>query len=113
MLPVVQAQAVGGTPAWVENLPSDSSSAYFLGRSSQASLSNAKTDSFNDAVKKASSALTPGEPYTGNSFVRDAAVVQDTFFTFEKKSSTYIYYTLLRIGRENLHPPLAVYRQKD
>lgn len=114
ILPVVHAQSGVSVPAWVENLPSDSHNFFFLGKSSQPSLSNAKIDSLNDALGKASSALNlGGEPYTATvaSLVKDSAVVQDTFFIFDNKSSAYVYYTLLRISRDNTRPPLSVYRQ--
>jgi len=104
LLRPVYAQAAQEAPSWVQNLPSDSRNLYFRGKSSQSSLSRAKSDSFNEAIKQASAALTPSEIYTDTTLVRDAAVAQDTFFTFDKNSSMYVYYTLLRISRGSLQP---------
>ncbi len=112
LLRSVYAQAGPEAPSWVQNLPSDSRNMYFGGKSTQNSLSRAKTDSFNDAIKQASAALAPPELYTDSTFVRDGAVVQDTFFTFDKNSSNYVYYTLLRLSRGSIHPTMSFYQQK-
>ena len=116
-LRVVHAQAESASPEWVQQLPSDKRSFYFLGKGRDASLTTAKTNSLQDAIRTASSALTPGEPYSAERSVstpiKDAAVVQDTFFTYDKPSASYTYYTLLRISREiqNFRPTLTVYHQ--
>lgn len=117
-LPLVYAQSSSPAPAWVNKLPSDDRSFYFLGTASDASLSNARTNSLNDAINKASSALMPGEPYSAgrspSAPIKDAASVQDTYFSFDKKSATYSYYSLLRLARDiqDIHPTLTVYQQK-
>ena len=112
LLRPVYAQAAPEAPSWVQNLPSDSRNIFFLGKSSQNSLARAKSDSFDDAMKQASAALAPSELYTDSRFVREAAIVQDTFFAFDKNSSNYVYYTLVRLGRGSLHPAMSVYQQK-
>jgi hypothetical protein len=117
-LPRVYAQSSSLVPPWLNKLPSDDRSFYFLGTGSDASLSGAKSNSFNDAINNASSKLTPGEPYgAGRSVstgVKDAATVQDTFFTYDKRSAIYSYYTLLRLSREiqDVLPTLKVYKQR-
>lgn len=84
--------------------PSDIYSRYFVGVSTDASLANAKANSLSEAIDKATQALLPGEPYSSiagpNTLVKDAAVVQDTSFTYDSGSSKYMYYTLLRVSRE-------------
>ncbi|MBZ5696648.1 MAG: hypothetical protein LAN36_14975 [Acidobacteriia bacterium] len=117
-LPLVYAQSSSPAPAWITKLPSDDRSFYFLGTASDASLSGAKTNSLNDAINKASSALMPGEPYSaersGITSIKDAASIQDTFFSYDKNSATYSYYTLLRLSREiqDIRPTMTVYQQK-
>lgn len=113
LLRPVYAQAVSEGPSWVQKLPSDGRDIYFRGQSSQASLSKAKADSLDDAIKRASAALTPSEVYIDSTFVRDMATVQDTFFVFDKQSSNYTYYTLLRISSATAHPATSAYRKKD
>ena len=114
----VYAQSNSPAPAWINKLPSDDHSFYFLGTGSDASLSTAKANSRNDAINRASSALMPGEPYNAgqstNAPVKDAASVQDTYFSYDKKAGLYNYYTLVRLSREiqDIRPALAVYQQK-
>jgi hypothetical protein len=109
----VYAQSVSDGPSWIQKLPSDDRDTYFRGQSSQASLSKAKVDSLDDAIKRASAALTPSEVYDDSTFVRDMAAVQDTFFVFDKQSSNYTYYTLLRISSATAHPATSTYKKKD
>jgi hypothetical protein len=117
-LPEVYAESAVQAPAWTEKLPTDSRSFYFLGVSRDASLALAQTNSFNDAVSKASQALIPGEPYSSeksvNISVKDAGAVQDTFFNYDGKSGAYTYYTLFRISQAiwSFRPALAKYQQK-
>jgi hypothetical protein len=117
-LPLVYAQSSSPAPAWVNKLPSDDRSFYFLGTASDVSLSSAKANSLNDAINKASSALMPGEPYSAGQSasapIKDAASVQDTYFSYDKKAATYNYFTLLRLSREiqEVLPTLTVYKQK-
>jgi len=116
---LVYAQSSSPAPVWIKKLPSDDLSFYFLGTASDASLSGAKTNSVNDAINKASSALMPGEPYSAkpslSTPIKDAASIQDTFFSYDKDSATYTYYTLLRLSREiqDVRPTTTVYQQKN
>jgi hypothetical protein len=119
VVPSVYAQSISSAPEWINKLPSDSRSFYFVGTASDTSLSNAKISSLNDAIGRASSALMPGEPYNSGASVKapvkDAASVQDTYFSYDKKSAVYNYYTLVRLSREiqDIRPALTVYQQKN
>jgi hypothetical protein len=115
-LSAVEAQSAGVAPAWVQKLPSDNRNLYFVGKNTDTSLSKAKANSYADGANRIAQAFGGGEPYTSTpareSLIQNASVVQDTFFTFDSGTSSYTYFTLLRVSRDLLSTPLE-FKQKD
>ncbi len=102
ILPVVYAQSAANLPTWTKTLPSDNSSLYFRGVGNDASLSEAKTKSVNDAYNKALQYLKGEAPQASDadvlSLIKTAAIVQDS--AFAAGNNGYTYYTLLRLAKE-------------
>ena len=103
MLPVVYAQSAANLPTWVKNPPpSDNASLYFRGVGYDASLSEAKAKSANDAYSNALQALKGEAPQASDadilSLIKAAAIVQDSAFLVGNNG--YTYYTLLRLAKE-------------
>jgi len=118
-VPLVYAQSASTAPSWLANLPSDDRSFFYLGKASDASLSTAQADSLKGAMSQITSALNPGDPYSADlnvsTPIKDAAVVQDTYFSYDKQSGAYTYYTLLRLNKQiqNLRLASVRYQQKQ
>jgi len=116
-LPVVQAQATGASPDWIEKSPTDSRFLYFVGKSTDKSLAIASSNSSTEAVSQALGALGTGEPYVVNAEqekqIRQALTVKETFSTYDTNSSAITYYTLMSIDR-SYQPtwPTRTYTQK-
>jgi hypothetical protein len=102
VLPPVYAQST--VPDWVQKLPSDNISLYFVGKGYDISFTNAKQKSLEDALHNAVSALKQQAPKAPDAailaLVKASAVTQDSAFTFDQRTRNYTYYTLLRLSRE-------------
>jgi hypothetical protein len=101
------------------NRPSDSRNLYFVGKSTDTFLAKAKDNSYIDAENQISTAFGLEEPYiptpAQKTLVQNASTVKDTFFAYNSGSSTYTYFTLVRISRDlqrSQASPLEL-KQKD
>jgi len=103
-LPRVYAESKMSVPPWVQKVPSDNTSFYYVGKANAGSLTTAKQNSLDDAFHSAVLELRSQAPNASDasllSVVKAAAMVQDFAYTFEPRASTYTYYTLVRVSRE-------------
>jgi hypothetical protein len=103
-LPRVYAQSAAVAPSWVQKPPSDTISLYFVGTSSDVSLSNAKqnslSDSFNNAVQMLRSQAHGASDADILALVKASAIVQDSAIAYDRTARKYTCYTLLRVSKE-------------
>ena len=103
-LPRVYAESSSAAPSWVRNPPSNDVSFFFVGIASDPSLAKAQKASLDDALSNAVQALRPKAPNASDggllSIIKGSSLVQDTSFSYNKRSATYTYYTLLRLSRD-------------
>lgn len=102
--PRVYAESAAPLPAWVQKLPSDDYSLYFVGKATDASLSDAKTKSLNDAYNNALQRLKAHAPKVSDAdilgLIKASAIVQDSAFVYDSNAKGFAYYTLLRLAKE-------------
>jgi hypothetical protein len=103
ILPVAYAQSSDALPTWTRQAPSDTATArYFVGKSSDPTLTAAKQNSADAALYNAIVALIPTAPNVSRSALLDlintSSVIQDSAFAFDGKTRNYNYYTLLRLN---------------
>jgi hypothetical protein len=103
ILPVAYAQPQATLPAWTRQAPSNTATArYFVGKSSDPSLTVAKQNSADAALYNAVLALISIAPNVSRSALLDlinsSGVIQDSAFAFDGMSKNYDYYTLLRLN---------------
>jgi len=100
----VYADSESKIPDWVKNPPSNDVAYFFVGKGYDTSLSNAKKVSIDDAFSNAIQALRPKAPNASDSallsLIKASSLVQDSSFTYDNKTRTYAYYTLLRLSRD-------------
>lgn len=115
-LPVVYAQSASPeTPAWVTTLPASTSDLYFHGEAESQSLSEAKARSFQDAVEQCTKYLLAQAASAGidipidnvREFARTSSIVADTALTYDNKSGTHRYHTLLRLQKSLARPEVV------
>lgn len=103
-LPRVYAESSSTAPSWVRNPPSNDVSYFFVGKASDPSLAKAQKASLDDALSNAVQALRSKAPSASDagllSVIKGSSLVQDTSFSYQKKSATYTCYTLLRLSRD-------------
>jgi len=98
---VVYAQS--NKPVWVTKPPTSPSSVYFVGTGEGHSLSEAKANSFLQALGQAAQYLTSRLQFADGDaaleFARSSTSVEDTAFTVDAQQQTYHYYTLTRLDK--------------
>jgi hypothetical protein len=94
-------------PSWVSNPPSDKINLYFVGIGNNPSLTKAKEDSYNDAVKQVTTQLRgrstmPSETtssYSLREYIKKSSETAGTYFTYDPGTKGYRYFTLLKLNR--------------
>lgn len=107
----VYAQGSNAVPAWLKGKSADSAFTYFVGEADDSSLTQAKNESFASAVDQAAHWLrgdehqqTAPEPTQQLlDLVKRSADVADTWYTYDKSTRVYAYFTLVRITNEFRH----------
>lgn len=90
-------------PVWVHKVPASDVSMYFVGTGHDPSLTNAKSASLQNAYDSALQTLSSKSPATSLpdllALVKASAVVQDSAFYYDNSKRSFVYYTLLSIGK--------------
>ena len=99
---VAYAQGKSNPPPWIEKVPVDPLSYYFVGTSHNSDLNRAKKESESAAAEKAALAIIgkagpPSRQYVD--LIHQSANVVDTWFGYDPDTRTYRYSTLLRLSR--------------
>jgi hypothetical protein len=92
--------AQSNVPAWINHPPADAYNVYFTGVAEDPDIAVARLGSIQTAVTTGSHAIAQGnglEEQTLSQIVSASAVVDKSYFEFDKTKGVYRYYTLLRI----------------
>jgi hypothetical protein len=106
-------------PLWVSSLPASKSNLLFVGYARNASLDAARQASLESAVGRTAAEVTreysadgrrrsdPLAPAGLEQYIRDAAVPEETWFSYDPRAREFHYYTLLALPRMLARPDVV------
>lgn len=106
-------------PSWVVSLPAHGANLFFVGSAHSSSLESARRASLEDALDRASAAVSmeysaggrrrsdPLDPARLRRYLRDAATIKTTWFRYEAGERRFRYYTLLAVHQMLTRPDVV------
>lgn len=118
-LSLIPVAFAGGQPRWVTHVPSDKDNYYFVGVSDNRSYESAKQASKENALEEATSFFvslfgkSPQQIQVDNEslsgYLVKSAQVRETHFEYDTRSTTYRYYTLVRVNKQIANTDLRLF----
>jgi hypothetical protein len=101
LFPSVPLYAQGRQPDWISRTPVDDAIYNFsVGKATASSLEDAKDEAFHGALQAAAARVASKAPVDVVGYIKTIAKVADVYFTYDVKTKTVTYWTLIRVPKQ-------------